>query len=466
MVTLDIEDTRIRMVVVEGKQVVKAANLPLEPGLIKDGVILDRTAVSQRIKELMAAYDVTDKKVIASISGIHSLYRLFTLPKLPRRMLAEAVRRQVTKVIPVPLNQIYTAWQAVDTAPSETTICMVGSPRSTVDAMWETLQQADLQPHLMDISPLALAKLPDEKDAIVVYVQPVGFDIVVMIDGIPRLLRSLSFLTQDMPVPDKVAAIKEELDRTVNFFKSSREGDLRMRNVPVFISGESRQILAGALDYPVKVLPEWFSYPESFDYGEYAVNIGLALKQVRGTRSQSRVNINAVPEAYLPKPRPIIELVSWAFIPVAIAILVPLVILTQQALSETMTLQTQVDNLQSQVDALQGTTAELVGLQANVQQATASLNVFKQPLGDFETQRAKVNGDLAKVTSLQPGVAALNSISYDASGKISVTGVAPDKAVILNYASALRDSGRFSQVLVQKMEEVDFNKWDFTLTLE
>ena len=45
----------------------------------------------------------------------------------------------------------------------------------------------------MDVRPLALARVADERDALIINVQPVGFDIVVMIDGIPELLRSLPF---------------------------------------------------------------------------------------------------------------------------------------------------------------------------------------------------------------------------------------------------------------------------------
>ena len=41
MITLDIEDTCIRMMVVNGRKVELAATLPLEPGLVEDGVIVE-----------------------------------------------------------------------------------------------------------------------------------------------------------------------------------------------------------------------------------------------------------------------------------------------------------------------------------------------------------------------------------------------------------------------------------------
>jgi hypothetical protein len=308
--------------------------------------------------------------------------------------------------------------------------------------------------------------LSDDKDAIIVNVQQVGFDIVVMIDGIPRLVRSLPFSSEDMKVSDKVRVIKDELDRTVVFYKSSREGDLRMSNVQVFLSGDSSEIMTGVLDFPIKMLPEWFHYPEGFSPSEYAVNIGLALKQTKGARGQAKVNLNVIPEAYLPKPRPLIEVVAWVFILVAVALLVPLVILTAQEIGKTAILQTRVNTAQAQVEEMQTNAAQLAQLQTGVNNAKSALAVFQQPLDIFELQRAKVNGDLAKVTSLQPGAGKLNSIGYSpASTSLRVSGTAPDRSLILGYASALRDSGRFSSVLVQTLIALEFNKWEYTLEL-
>src|SRR4030042_1822441 len=154
MVTLDIEDNSIKLMVVRGKQVEAAASLPLEPGLIHDGVIINPAAVGQRIRELMTAHGIAEKKVVVGISGIHSIYRTASIPKLPKNLIDEAARREAERVMPVPLNELYTSWQAISVSDIETAICLVGIPRSTVDAMLATLQQAGLQPEPLDLRPL------------------------------------------------------------------------------------------------------------------------------------------------------------------------------------------------------------------------------------------------------------------------------------------------------------------------
>ncbi|MCJ7656150.1 MAG: pilus assembly protein PilM, partial [Dehalococcoidia bacterium] len=224
MVTLDIEDTSIRIMSVAGRQVQPAASLPLEPGLVHDGVIIDPATVGRRIGELMAANGISERRAVVSISGIHSIYRVVNIPKLPKNLMEEAAKREMERLMPVPLNELYTSWQAINVTDIDTVICLVGMPRSTVDAMLETLRQAGLQPEAMDVRPLALARVADERDALIINVQPFGFDIVVMIDGIPELLRSLPFPADAASPDEKIAEVKEELERTVGFYNSSHKG--------------------------------------------------------------------------------------------------------------------------------------------------------------------------------------------------------------------------------------------------
>ena len=467
MVTLDIEDSCIRMMVTKGRRVETAATLPLEPGLVEDGVILDKDTVSQRITELMDAHSVAEKQVVTSISGIHSIYRVVRLPHLPKGLLGEAARREMERVMPVPLNELHTSWQAVPVSDIETAICFVGLPCSTVDAMLETLRQAGLESQVMEVRPLALARVADEKDALIINVQPVSFDIVIMVNGIPELLRSLPFPSGDLSASDKVAAVKGELDRTVTYYNSIHEVNPIADNAVAFVSGELSQMLAEGLGYPVKPLPEWLSYPEGFDATEYAANIGMSLKQAGIGRAQVRVDINVVPEVYLPKARSVVGIVSWTFVVVGVAVLVPLAVFTVREFNETVTLQGELNNAQLQILAREGPQAELQELQAEVSEQEAARDAFEQPLDDFEAQREKVNQDLSKVTSLLPGNVELDSIIYDEEEEdLQIQGTAPDEATILSYCRSLRDTGRFSDVLVSDMYEVEYNEWDFTLTLE
>jgi Tfp pilus assembly protein PilN len=462
MITLDIEDNSIKMMTVSGKRVETAASLPLEPGLVHDGIVIDKSTVGRRIGELMAANGITEKRVVVGINGIHALYRTVNIPKLPKNLLDEAVHREAERAMPVPLHELYTSWQAINLSDIETAICIVGIPRNTVDAMIETLHQAGLQPEAMDVRPLALARVTDERSAIIINVQQVGFDIVVMIDGIPELLRSLPFPADATLPEEKIDEVKEELERTIAFYNSGHKGGEITTSVATFISGELGEMLAPTLERRIKPLPQLLSYGDNLNTSEYAANIGLALRQARADVSSAQVNLNVTPEAYLPKPFPLIQLVSWSFILVAMAILVMFGILTMRSYRDTINLQAQVNNILTQVETRQGTESAVQKLQKEIDRAKKDGAAFKQPLDSAKAQRAKVNSDLSKVTSLLPGIVTLNSISYG--NGVTITGIAPDETIVVDYVRALRNSGQFSQVLISGMNEIEYNKWNFTLT--
>jgi type IV pilus assembly protein PilM len=464
MVTLDIKDTSIKLMVVNGRRVETAATLPLEPGLVHDGVILDPSTVGRRISELMAASGISDKRVAVSISGIHSIYRVVGVPKLPKKLLDEAAKREMERVMPVSLNELYTSWQAISTSDIDTVICLVGLPRNTVDAMLETLRQAGLHPETIEVRPLALVRVADEKDAIVINAESDGFDIAVMINGIPELLRSLPFPAGTDSPDEKIAEVKEELERTVAFYNSSHKGGEITAGTAAFVSGELGEVLAGTLEQRVKPLPQLLSYSDGLDTREYASNIGLALRQARPDMSGTQVNLNVTPEVYLPKPFPVIQLASWAFIVLAVVILLLFGISTMRSYSTTLSLQSQVDSAQIQVDVRQGTQTAISKLQTQIDAAESAAAKFTQPLGTAKAQREKITTDLGTITSLLPGIVNLNSINYATS--ITVTGTAPDDTTVNDYVRALTNSGQFSSVLITNMSEVAFNNWTFALALK
>lgn len=469
MVTLDIEDTSIRLMTVVGKRVQTAASLPLEPGLVHDGVIIDTATVGRRIGELMAAQGISEKKAVVSISGIHSIYRVVNIPKLPQKLMDEAAKREMERLMPVPLEELYTSWQAISMSDIETVICLVGMPRTTVDAMLDTLRQAGLQAEAMDVRPLALARVVDERDALIINAKPFGFDIVVMIDGIPELLRSLPF-PADLSSPDeKIDEIKEELGRTVAFYNSSHKGSEINNRMALFVSGELGETLAGTSEYRGKPLPQLLMGTDSMNTSEYAANIGLALRQTHVDISPTRVNLNVIPELYKPKAFPIVQLASWAFIVLAIIVLGFFGISVIQNYRETQSLQNQVNDIQSLVQAKQGSETAIKQLQAQIDTTKKSVAVLQQPLDSAKAQRAKVNGDISTVTSkLQSSIIQLTSISFGLSNTvmvITVNGIAPDDTIVADYVRELRNSNRFSQVLISNMTETSLNNWTFTLTI-
>ncbi len=166
--TLFIRDTAINLLVMKGRRVQKWASLPLDPGLVSQGVVLDEAQVASRVKELFKLERVTIGKVIVGLSGLNSLYRMITLPELPEAILAEAVRREAGRVLPVPLGEVYLSYQSIPAPTGERRVFLAAFPRNVADTMLRTLRGAGLEPYIMELAPLALCRIPDEPRAIIV----------------------------------------------------------------------------------------------------------------------------------------------------------------------------------------------------------------------------------------------------------------------------------------------------------
>ena len=238
IVTLYVDDTSIRLLVIQGKRIRKWADVPLEPGLVKSAVVIKEAEVASKIKQLLKAEKVKAKKVIVGVSGLHCLSRPITFPQLPRAMLAEAVTREAKRVLPVPVEQLYISWQTIPALEGKTQVYLIAIPRKTADAMVKTMHRARLKPYLMDLKPLALARVVKEATAIIVNIEPTELDIIIMADRVPHPIRTIPLPSKALSWQEKLPMIRDEIDRTIKFYNSNYKDKPIAQSTHMFISGE------------------------------------------------------------------------------------------------------------------------------------------------------------------------------------------------------------------------------------
>jgi type IV pilus assembly protein PilM len=467
--TIYIDDSAIWVLTTKGRQAQKWVNMPLEPGLIKDGVILNEEAVADKVRELWQAQKMGTDRVIAGISGINCLYRLLTLPELPKELLPEAVKREAGRVLGVPLEQLYLSWQTLPSLKGESLVYLAASPRNLVDALVSTLRKAELNPYLMDLKPLALARTITESKAILIDLQPANFDLVIMADSIPQVARSLP-LTQEASLEEKATVIKKELDRAITFYNSSHMDKAIEASVPLLVSGELAEqqdvwkLLIGKHERPVQVLSLPMETPENFPPGQYIPNIGLALKEMlaseKGAIAYSQVNFNALPEVYIPKARPISEVL---FIPTIVAGIILVAFgaffnITTSAY--TTTLRNELASINQRIASQQVRAQDIINLSKQVSSLEETAGALTNTLGKFAAGRDEVNSDLAEINMVVGDDIVRVT---DDTKTITLDGLADDEKAIFDYARDLRASGRFAQVVITKMAKGE--GISFTLTL-
>jgi len=496
-VTLYIEDTDIKLLVTNGKQVEKWASLLLEPTLVRDGVIIDEERVADGIKAMFKLEEIGSKKIDVGLGGLNSIFRIISLPELSQSMLPEAVMNEAGRVIPVPLDQVYLSYQQIPSPKGETRIFLVAYPRSSADTLIKTLVRAGLKPQSMELAPLALCRCANAPRAVIINSWLTYLDIAIMSEGMPQVIRSMSLPIDTVAIKEKLPAIAEELNRTIAFYNSSYPDEPLDSSAPIFVCGDlaeepdSWKSLVGESGYPVSALQPPIEYPEGFEPCKFMVNIGLALKGQlpRGDDNYySIVDIDAMPGVYKP---PAINLVR-VLVPVLVVIVMGAVAWggyvvkgeyddTADLRSELEIKELQVDKkdievellhsneeiLQSQVTSVESDNAvlleaiadweESVALQeeANLQpiEDEVKANGLESMLVGLTQGLAGVDDYLEEMVNLLPETVVLLNVSYNDGSASVIQGVASTEGDIFTYAKALRSSSQFSTVTISSITE-------------
>ena len=497
----------------KGMRVQKWASSPLEPGLVSQGVIQDEEQVAARVRELARLEKVSTRRVIAGLSGLNSLYRLITMPELPGAILDEAVKHEAARVMPVSLDEVYLSYQPVPSPKGEMRVFLAAYPRDGADTLIRTLRKAGLEPYLMDLAPLALCRIPNEPRAIIVNSRSEHLTIMVITERLPQLIRWLQLPGEAESLSEKLPAAAEELSRTVTFYNSSHLESPLDAEVPVFVCGELAEApetwpsLVGRLNYNVSALSSPIEHIEGFPANEFMVNIGLALKELLPEDEEANysiVNLNTLPEVFLPKAFPLSRILVPVGITAGVAVLAFLGLRVQATIADNSALDTQLIAVQNSNAQLRQDIAgikeettrvqnEITPVRSRVNQVTARTNSFQSTITGMEETRVKVDRDLDKIASLAPADIALlyggDEIAVGGGrlgeGQVghnidqaTIKGVAPGSEgyrAIFEYAKALRNSGRFSIVIISSIkafeieegEEVSYQEgYNFTFLVE
>lgn len=479
LTTLAIDDTSLRFMVSRGWRIVKLAELPLEDSLADIAAAGKEAALAADIKSLLKSQRIHAGRVIVGLSGRHCLTRPLVLPELPRAMLDEAITREARRLLPVPLEQLYLAWQILDVAGGKTRAFIAGVPRQITDAVLRCLSLAGLKVSLMDIKPLALARLAPEASALILDVQAEEFDIINIADGIPQPVRTVPFPGVSLSPDEKLAVVRDELKRTVEFYNSHDPEKPVLPGAALLVSGEMAavperyQAVAEELGLKVAALPSPLAGPDDTEDLYHLVNVGLALKELKDAAGPLRVNLNVLPTYRQPKPvRPgrIIALLAGA---AAVALLVFLGMNVRDTAADIGLAQSQLDatNLviaskQAQKQAL---TEGIAAMEQELAALTADRTAHETALSTIYARGDLINGDMQAAVDNDVSGLEFSQLSHTAEA-VTISGRAASELEVLEYVHRLDATGRFVEITIDSLRLEDEGDplskvMDFSLTL-
>jgi len=468
-VTLYIDDTRVRVMVTHGRRISRLADLALETSLAAIDSKEKEIELGRKIHHWLKSNKISQRKIILGVSGLHCLTRPVALPELPKAMIGEAVIREARRVLPMPLEQLYLSSQVLSVTGGKTNIFLAALPRQMADMAIRIITHAGCKPYLMDIKPMALARLSPEPTAVLLDVQPTEFDIVIMIAGIPQPVRTIAFPLEAPSLPDKLVVIKEEVKRTLEFIRAKPEGSQITPDTTMYISGEFNDqpefFRAMAEEFKLKTakLPLPLKYPKNLDPVPYLVNAGLALKEMPRETRPLKPNFNALPAPYLPKHISLNKLMALPAAACAIALLVLMTMALQDAAADIHNLQTRLDTANSLISKKQtqkvGIADKLSTLELQKKQAEADYVTYSAAFKQLMTAGNKMNTDLeASVDNIQTGLQIASLGINDA--QVNISGSADTEETVFKYIRDLTDTGRFKEITIVGITRVETEEVD------
>ncbi|MBI4302814.1 MAG: pilus assembly protein PilM [Chloroflexi bacterium] len=475
IVTLYIDDISLRLLVTDGKEITKWAYLPLQSGLVEGGAVIQQEEVANRIKWFLKDQKIRAKKVIVGISGLHCFTRPMILPQLPKTLLDEAVTREAKRLLPLPPDQLYLTWHLIPAPKDKMQVFLAAVRRRSADSLFKALHMAGLNPYVLDLKPLALARLVKERTAIIVDVQQTEFDIVIMADGIPQPIRTVSFPREASSWEKKFPLIKTDLERTIEFYNSNNQGKPLPTDTPLYAVGElagkpEMAVLSSALGFPVQsLIPPLDARQPGLDWS--VVNIGLALKDssLKKKNGPSVANANILPFPYRPTPISWRRLIAIPGAAALLGLLIPWVMLVQSISAEVASLRNEVETnnalltqKQTKLDELRKSVAQLDKLVADAKLSGSSFSVALESL---DRKRGVIARDLLTTMNTLPSSMSLTAITHTGS-ILTLSGVAPSDIEILAYARRLNLNNDFLDPFISSMKDAGDQGMTFTVILK
>ena len=345
--------------------------------------------------------------------------------------------------------------------------------------MVQTLTEIGVKPYLIVLKPLALARAANRGEAILVDLEPGCFDIVLVANGIPTIVHTVTPRGEGASLEDNIRRLTDGISKTVNFYNNSHPETPFSLTTPFLLTGElsadatTSQLIQAQVEYPVELLVPPLEFPPDLPVALYATNMGLALKEVpqktvsKGDATRFHdINLNILSGKYRAEAHPVpmrYKLFALALI-IAIGLLFPLYQVKSQATAETVRLQTELAGVSQELRQELLVYNEAMQIKDTINEITATADALKQEYQDILSKGGGFTKNLKVVTNALPSEAYFTSIEINTS-RIIVEGEADSSFAVISYAMALEAQEDLSEVRIAEIGQGGGTGVSFTIII-
>jgi type IV pilus assembly protein PilM len=140
--------------------VVRAAQVPLAPGVVESGEVRQPEAVAEALRKVWAKSGVKSKRVHLGVGNERVVVREIALPWLPEKELRDTLAFQVQEFIPMASDEVVLDFDPLGELDQGgrrmVRILLVAAHKGMVNALVEAALAAELDPQDIDLTPFAV----------------------------------------------------------------------------------------------------------------------------------------------------------------------------------------------------------------------------------------------------------------------------------------------------------------------
>ncbi len=134
---------------------------PLPPDSFVEGAMMDPSAISETIKNLVQANKVKGKDVAIAISGHSVIIKKISLPQMTEAELQESIQWEAEQYIPFDINDVNIDVQVLNphTEGGQMDVLLVAAKSDMVNDYAEVVREAGLQPVVVDVDAFSVQNM-------------------------------------------------------------------------------------------------------------------------------------------------------------------------------------------------------------------------------------------------------------------------------------------------------------------
>lgn len=137
--------------------------IPIQPGVIGDGMIADKARLTNSIKELLKKVGIKRDDAVISVSGHSSvIIKKITIPIMTEEELGASIKYEAEQYVPFDINDVEIDFQILGPKAEEEgqmDIVLIAVKKAVIKDYHDVVAQAGLDPVIVDVDSFALSNM-------------------------------------------------------------------------------------------------------------------------------------------------------------------------------------------------------------------------------------------------------------------------------------------------------------------